>query len=79
MMQKTIQNQIERKPITNVRLENVIIRFNSDRYATATVLLLDEDGMVVDIKIVDFTLEEMNQWGVDDNYVLDLALQKLEK
>jgi hypothetical protein len=65
------------KPAIKAEVQRVIFEFNPNRYAYALIFLLDEDNRIVTSYEVDFTLEEMNSWGVDDNYVLELSLQKL--
>jgi hypothetical protein len=65
------------KPAVKAVMNFVIIEFSSDKYAYGRLSLLDEDNTIVSVNDVDFTLEELNSWGMDDNYVLELALQKL--
>lgn len=65
------------KPAVKAELHKVIFEFMPNKYAYAVVILLDEDNKPLEMKQVEFTLEEMNDWGQDDTYVLTLALQKL--
>lgn len=65
------------KPAVKAELHRVVFEFMSNTYAYAIVMLLDEDNKPLEMKQVEFTLEEMNGWGQDDTYVLTLALQKL--
>ena len=65
------------KPAVQAELHKVIFEFMPNKYAYAILVLLDEDNKPLEMKQVEFTLEEMNGWGQDDTYVLTLALQKL--
>ncbi|MFN9901379.1 MAG: hypothetical protein ACK55Z_21875 [bacterium] len=65
------------KPAVKAVMNFVTIEFSPDKYAYGRLSLLDEDNTIVSVNDVDFTLEELNSWGMDDNYVLELALQKL--
>lgn len=77
MIQKPIQSFTVIKPAVTARMANVTVNFNPQNYASGMLMLFDEDGKMVTTYNVNFTLEEMNLWGEDDNYVLDLALQKV--
>lgn len=65
------------KPAIKASMNFVTIHFYSEQYAYGRISLLDEDNNVVSIHDVNYTLEELNNWGANDNYVLELALQKL--
>jgi len=65
------------KPAVKAEIQRVVFEFNPTRYAYGMISLLDEDGKIVTVTEVNFTVEEMNLWGEDDSYVLHLALQKL--
>ena len=48
-----------------------------EQYATGLINLFDTDGNLVQSSTVDYTEEELADWGTDDEYVLTLGLQKL--
>ena len=65
------------KTAVSAQMNFVHINFTLSDYAYGRVSLLDENNNVVSTHDVPFTLEELNNWGTDDNYVLELGLQKL--
>lgn len=66
------------KPAVEAVCNHVQIGFDAgDQYAFAQILLLDENGTIVSSNQVNFTEEELANWGTDDTYVLNLALTKL--
>jgi hypothetical protein len=66
------------KPARRAVCQNVTINFlNGSEYASARINLLDEDNRVVAAHDVNFTEAELESWGSDDDFVLNLALSKL--
>jgi hypothetical protein len=65
------------KPAIKAAVQYVIVNFGETEWATARVLLLDEDNNAIAAHDVAITVEESEQWQGDDAYVLALALQKL--
>lgn len=66
------------KPATLAICQFVIINFGEgDQYAHCRILLNDEDGGTVASQQVNFTEEELADWGTDDTFVINLALDKL--
>jgi hypothetical protein len=48
-----------------------------EQYANGLINLFDENGNLVQSSTVNYTEEELADWGTDDEYVLTLGLQKL--
>ena len=66
------------KPARRAVCQNVTINFlNGSEYASARIHLVDEDNRVVAAHDVNFTEAELEAWGTDDDFVLNLALTKL--
>jgi hypothetical protein len=65
------------KPVVKAAVQYVMVTFTPEEWATARVLFLDEDSNVIISRDVIITLEESQQWLWDDNYILNLALQKI--
>ncbi len=77
-LQTPIQPAETSKPAVEAICNHVQVRFSAgDNYAFAHISLFDEDGKVVSYEQVNFTEEELADWGTDDTYVLNLALTKL--
>lgn len=77
-LQTTIQPANANKPAVEALLRFVTITFKAnDSYAYAHVELFDEDNVSVAQHQVQFTEAELADWGTDDTFVLNLALQKL--
>ena len=66
------------KPAVKAICQYVIISFAEGiDYATARINFADEDGRINVAHDVQFTAEELANWGHDDSVVLSLALAKL--
>jgi hypothetical protein len=77
-LNKNITPRTIGKPARRAVCQNVTINFlNGAEYASARINLLDEDNRVVASHDVAFTEVELDGWGSDDNFVLNLALTKL--
>lgn len=77
-LKATITPRTIGKPARRAVCQNVTINFlNGAEYASARINLLDEDDRVVASHDVSFTESELEKWGSDDSFVLNLALSKL--
>lgn len=77
-LQEPIDPQQVNKPATTLIVNTVTFRFDAgDFYAFATASLLDEDGNTVENATLPLTEQELNGWGADDQFVLDLVKSKL--
>jgi hypothetical protein len=66
------------KPAVEAGCKLVAFTFTEGQaYARAHIELLDEDGIIVAQHQVGFTKDELDGWGEDDDFVLNLALTKL--
>jgi hypothetical protein len=66
------------KPAVKAICQYVILSFAEGLdYATARINFADEDGRINVAHDVQFTAEELANWGQDDRIVLSLALAKL--
>ncbi len=69
---------ITAKPATSAQCQYVIVNFaDGDNYAIARINFIDEDGRINLAHDVQFTADELENWGNDDSIVLSLALAKL--
>lgn len=76
-LHKPIEPMQTQKPAVSAAVQYMIVKFGESKWATIRLLLLDEDGLAVAAHDVPMTLEESNAWQGDDEYVLQIALQKL--
>lgn len=77
-LEETISSQPVLKPAVKLRVDTVIFRFQEgEGYAFASASLLNEDGVNVEGKTIPLTEQELNGWGADDQFVLDLVKSKL--
>lgn len=77
-LETPIQPTPTNKPAIEAKLKFVTTLFQPGlNYAFAHVELFDEDGATVAQHQVQFTEAELADWGTDDTFVLNLALQKL--
>lgn len=65
------------KPVVKAAVQYMIVNFNPTEWATIRLNLLDEDGAAVIAHDVPMTFEESQGWTGGDEYVINLALQKL--
>ena len=75
--------QYEFNPITITKV-NTINKFNISSIivdlfnsVTITLFLYDNDNKMVDVKTLKMTTEEYQQWGNDDNYIIEYVKNKL--
>ena len=61
--------------VTNVTVS--VISLDLGKSVTMGVTYLDNNNRAVDRKHVIIEGEEYDVWGLDDNYIVNLALQKL--
>lgn len=77
-LEESITSQPVVKPAVTLRVDTVIFRFQEgDGYAFASASLFDEDGSLIESKSLPLTEQELNGWGADDQFVLDLVKSKL--
>jgi hypothetical protein len=77
-IQQPIQPTNIVKPAIKAQLKSVDVRFGpGEEYATISILLLNEDDRHVITRMVQMTVEESEQWGTDDSYLLQFAIDKL--
>lgn len=63
--------------ITKAVLSHMIVYFEQESWATIRLHLQDENGQTLVAQDVPMTLEESQGWTGGDEYVINLALQKL--
>ncbi len=66
---------VTRKTITSMRVSVQSLELNQG--CILRVLLLTDDGDVVDIHHLDMRGDDYKLWGIDDNYCVRYAAQKL--
>lgn len=77
-LEETITSQQVVKPAVVLRIDAVVFRFQPEEgYALAAASLLDDDGSTIETKSLPLTEAELNGWGADDQFVLDLVKSKL--
>lgn len=77
-LEESITSQPVVKPAVVLRIDTVIFRFQEgDGYALAAASLLDDDESTIETKSLPLTEAELNGWGADDQFVLDLVKSKL--
>jgi hypothetical protein len=77
-LQTPIQPIETSKPAVEAVCKLVVFTFGEGGdYANSRIELFDEDGLIVAQHQVSFTKAELDGWGEDDEFVLDLALTKL--
>lgn len=65
-------------PAVEAQMVFVNVMFGEgDQYAIGAINLFDENNNIVESPTVNYTEEELADWGTDDEYVLTLGLQKL--
>ena len=70
-----VQNYDINRVVTNVQIMNVNVSlFNT---ATINVCLCDANNNTLDVRTVTLTPEEYSNWLADDNYLVQITLQKL--
>lgn len=60
-----------------VKIEMEVIEMILDSHVTMAVRYLNDNGNLLDNKIVKIEGDEYNAWGDDDNYIINLVLTKL--
>lgn len=67
------------KPAVKAQIQYVIVNFTDDEdYANARLNFVDEDGRINVAYDVNFTADELADWGNDDQIVLAKALAKFQ-
>ena len=66
------------KPAVKVACQYLVVTFGEgDTYATARINFIDEDGNINLAYDINFSAEELQEWGTDDTYIINAALDKL--
>lgn len=67
------------KPAVQAQIQYVIVNFtDGEDYAQARLNFVDEDGRINVAYDVNFTADELADWGNDDQILLAKALAKFE-
>lgn len=62
----------------SIAIDNVIFRFGEgDQYAFCGVAYVDADGSAISGVQVNFTAEDLESWGSDDNVLAEIVKEKL--
>jgi len=67
---------VKTQTIESIEIEDGIIQLNE--FAIFTVKLMDGNGSVIDVKSIRMDGDDYNGWGLDDDYVVNFILSKLE-
>ncbi|MBU3720558.1 MAG: hypothetical protein FGM22_07330 [Burkholderiaceae bacterium] len=65
------------KPVVKAGVQYLMVTFGAQEWATARILLMDEDNLALRAEDVAITAAESLAWTGGDEYILTLALQKL--
>ncbi len=77
-MQQEIQAYVVTKSATIAKIDSINFFFTDGKYATARVLLLDIDGVIIKTMNVHLTKEQLDVWGEDDSILMDIVLSSAE-
>ena len=78
-LSQAITPTLTSKPAVLAQIQYVIIHFlEGEQYAEARVNFVDEDGRINIAHDVNFTADELADWGNDDQVLLAKALAKFE-
>jgi hypothetical protein len=61
--------------VTSIEIESGVVVLNTS--AKFTVRLLDSNGSLIDIKFVELSGQDYDNWGSDDDYVVSYILSEL--
>jgi hypothetical protein len=78
MLKLSIQNKeiVTTQVVTSVEILEGTIQLNSS--VKFPVKLLGSNDEIISIEFIEISGEEYLNWGVDDNYIRNLILNKLE-
>lgn len=64
------------KTVVIMSVEMKIISLELGKSVSIIVLLKDQNGSLVEVKNLKIEGEEYNNWGENDQYLIDLCIQK---
>ena len=60
-----------------VKVEISVLELVLNSHVEVVVAYFNSNGNIIDNKFIKIQGEEYNNWGLDDGYLIDLALSKL--
>ena len=69
-------NFVQTSVVNNIKIK--IVSIDLFKSITLCVTLLDTNNKNVENKIIKLTGDEYSNWGNDDNYIINIVLNKLQ-